>query len=171
MTEPRRDVVCDAGPLIHLDELGCLELLADFPVVWVPEAVRDEVKVHRPSALARSTPVLRVEPVPPPSEPAVRTLIRSLALDRGEQAALTLAAGLSHPIFLTDDSAARLAAKTLGLRAHGTLGILLRSIRRGQRSRRQVVDDLRSLPRRSTLFVRRGLLEEIIRDVEHPESG
>jgi hypothetical protein len=26
-------VVCDAGPLIHLHELGCLELLADFPAV------------------------------------------------------------------------------------------------------------------------------------------
>jgi hypothetical protein len=25
-----RTVVCDAGPLIHLDELGCLGLLADF---------------------------------------------------------------------------------------------------------------------------------------------
>ena len=23
-------VVCDAGPLIHLDELGCLGLLSDF---------------------------------------------------------------------------------------------------------------------------------------------
>jgi hypothetical protein len=23
-------VVCDAGPLIHLDELSCLDLLADF---------------------------------------------------------------------------------------------------------------------------------------------
>jgi len=28
-------VVCDAGPLIHLDEVGCVELLADFPQVLV----------------------------------------------------------------------------------------------------------------------------------------
>jgi hypothetical protein len=32
-------VVCDAGPLIHLDELGCLGLLVDFPVVMVPAEV------------------------------------------------------------------------------------------------------------------------------------
>ena len=32
-------VVCDAGPLIHLHELGCMDLLADFAAVLVPETV------------------------------------------------------------------------------------------------------------------------------------
>jgi hypothetical protein len=35
--------VCDAGPLIHLDQLDCLELLEDFRNVLVPEAVFEEV--------------------------------------------------------------------------------------------------------------------------------
>lgn len=48
-----RVVVCDAGPLIHLDELDCLDLLGDFPEVLVPEAVWREVLKHRPSALER----------------------------------------------------------------------------------------------------------------------
>ena len=30
-------VVCDAGPLIHLDDLACLALLADFRDVLVPK--------------------------------------------------------------------------------------------------------------------------------------
>jgi hypothetical protein len=29
-------VVCDAGPLIHLDELDCLDLLADFSRIVIP---------------------------------------------------------------------------------------------------------------------------------------
>jgi len=29
-TSPAPEVVCDAGPLIHLDELDCLDLLTDF---------------------------------------------------------------------------------------------------------------------------------------------
>lgn len=35
--EPRtiRVVVADAGPFIHLDELGCLDLLADFKEVLI----------------------------------------------------------------------------------------------------------------------------------------
>ncbi len=44
-------VVCDAGPLIHLDEVGALDLLTDFADVLVPEAVWQEVKHHRPAAL------------------------------------------------------------------------------------------------------------------------
>ena len=35
--------VCDAGPLIHLDELDSLDLLADFRV-WVPNAAWQEVE-------------------------------------------------------------------------------------------------------------------------------
>jgi hypothetical protein len=36
-------VIADAGPIIHLDELGCLDLLADFGSIIVPEAVWLEV--------------------------------------------------------------------------------------------------------------------------------
>ena len=50
MTERKTSlVVCDAGPLIHLDEVGCLDLLADFSEVLVPDAVRREVQRHRPA--------------------------------------------------------------------------------------------------------------------------
>jgi hypothetical protein len=34
-----RTVAADAGPLIHLDELGCLDLLADLGAVVVLDAV------------------------------------------------------------------------------------------------------------------------------------
>jgi predicted nucleic acid-binding protein len=39
-------VVCDAGPLIHLDEVDSLDLLADFAEVLVPDAVWREVEQH-----------------------------------------------------------------------------------------------------------------------------
>ena len=56
-------VVCDAGPLIHLDELDCLDLLGDYPEVLVPEAVWHEVLKHRPLVLEKKTLVLvRVAP-------------------------------------------------------------------------------------------------------------
>ena len=45
-------VVCDAGPLIHLDEMGCSDLLSDFAEILIPEAVLLEVQRHRPGALA-----------------------------------------------------------------------------------------------------------------------
>ena len=33
-------VICDAGPVIHLDELGCLSLLRDFVEIQIPDESR-----------------------------------------------------------------------------------------------------------------------------------
>jgi hypothetical protein len=47
-------VVCDGGPLIHLDELDALDLLDDIPTVLVPDAVWIEVERHRPDLFTRT---------------------------------------------------------------------------------------------------------------------
>ncbi|MCB0195173.1 MAG: hypothetical protein KDJ65_24710 [Anaerolineae bacterium] len=65
-------------------------------------------------------------------------------------------------IFLTDDAAARLAATTLGYRVHGTIGILLRAIRRQQRTQTEILKLLQELPQRSSLHLRADLLQRII---------
>lgn len=166
MTEAGADVVCDAGPIIHLDELGCLDLLADFPLVLVPEEVWREVESHRPGALEQGQSLLDVAAAPRPSDPALCSLVEALALDRGEQAALSLARQRGASLLLTDDSAARLAARALAIRVHGTIGVLTRAIRREQRTRERVLELLKDLPALSTLHIRQSLLEEIIRNVE-----
>ncbi len=159
-------VVCDAGPLIHLDEVECVELLADFPQVLVPLAVWDEVAKHRPAALTHSavrfhrvtaTEVLSTE---------FDVLSRLLGLHRGEQEALQVAQ--THPgcLVLTDDTAARMAVRNLALAAHRTIGVLLRAIRRKQKSKDEVIGLLRSIPTATTLHIRLTLLEEIIQEVE-----
>lgn len=163
-TEPvLSGVVCDAGPVIHLDELGCLDLLADLVPIWLPEAVWAEVERHRPGALV--APFERVQP-PAASPPELEAVLRGLSLHEGERQALRLMATDGTLSLLTDDAAARLAAKALGRRVHGTLGILLRSVRRRQRSPEAVLAVLRALPRRSSLHIKPSLLEEILRDAQ-----
>ena len=156
-------VVCDAGPLIHLDELGCLELLADFSQILVPDAVWREVDRHRPGTLLSSS--VSFSPVATTTDVA-QSLIetaRLFALHSGELQALQVALQRRADMLLTDDTAARLAAKQLALPVHGTLGILLRSIRRGQRTALQVQEVLRTLPSVSTLHVKQSLLDEILK--------
>lgn len=34
------EVILDSGPIIHLDELDCLQLLADFKTLLIPQAVK-----------------------------------------------------------------------------------------------------------------------------------
>jgi predicted nucleic acid-binding protein len=159
------EVVCDAGPLIHLDELGCLDLLADFQTVFVPEQVWQEVEFHRASALRRSGLELQQVAVVLSENDPLQALVRLFALDLGEQAALSLM--MSHPnaILLTDDAAARLTAEILGYQVHGSIGILVRAIRRRQRTGDEVLSILRGLPLQSSLHIRPALLEEIIAQV------
>ena len=81
-------VICDAGPLIHLDELGCLNLLRDFAEVRVPHAVWQEVQRHRPRALRRRTvPLLHIS-CSTEASPELIALTQAFLLDAGELEAL-----------------------------------------------------------------------------------
>ena len=161
------EIVCDAGPIIHLDELGCLELLTDFGSILVPEGVWQEVTRHRPSALDPDIIQLVRTNISLPQDTKLTTLIRAFALDAGEQEALALMVQRPTAILLTDDAAARLVADQLGMRVHGTIGIVLRAIRREQRTLAQVLALLRELPQRSTLYIHPNLLKQIIEQVQH----
>jgi len=64
-------------------------------------------------------------------------------------------------MFLTDDAAARLVAIQMGFNVHGTIGILIRSIRQGWKSPNEVLDILKIIPYKTTLYIRHSLLQEI----------
>ncbi len=161
-----RVVVCDAGPIIHLDEVGCLELLADFSEVLVPDAVWDEVEHHRPTALTSPVVMLSRTSSGSALTSELQATSRLFALHAGELQALQLAAEKKADLLLTDDTAARLAARNLSIPVHGTIGILLRSIRRRQRPISEVIELLRLLPTMSTLHFKQSLLDEILRGLE-----
>jgi predicted nucleic acid-binding protein len=165
----RQIVVTDAGPLIHLHEIACLSLLSDFARVLVPDTVWNEVSKHRLGALsANECELFRLKPAEGPSA-ELRKIARLYSLHRGEIEALNIA--LQEPVdfLLTDDAAARLAASQLGLAVHGTIGILLRAIREGLRTRDDILAVLNSLPTASTLHLKRSLLDEVISAVERRE--
>src|ERR1051325_4312998 len=144
--------VVDAGPIIHLDELSCLDLMSDFSRWATAPEVLQEVVCHRPRLRRKHLPtswsLISAREHRP--SPQLNSLIESLGLHAGERAALTLCERLGVNLLLTDDSAARLAGESLGLRVHGTVGILVRSIRRELRTRDQVLSLLQELPARST---------------------
>lgn len=159
-------VVCDASPIIHLDELGCLDLLTDFVPLLVPRPVWGEVTRHRAQLADADMPGMRIVDVPGAASAKLSALSDSLALHAGERAALTLLERAGGRLLLCDDGAARLAAESLGLEVHGTIGVIVRSIRRQMRTREQVVTILRELPQRSTLHLSSQLLKTVIAQVE-----
>ncbi len=157
---PFRTIILDAGPIIHLDELGCLPLLSDFDELLVPPAVWEEVEHHRPAALTGTgIPFTKSHAVA--VQDYVFALRDAFNLDRGETEAISLC--FAHPLalLLTDDAAVRLAVAASGMRAHGTIGILVRAIRRKQLTPAKAIEHLESIPQKSTLFIKRSLLKQI----------
>ena len=154
-------VVCDAGPAIHLDELGCLDLLKDFQEVLLSNTVWEEINRYRPSALNKPDLPFVQRPGKTPSSEPLLTLCKIFSLDAGEIEALALMEQRPQAMFLTDDAAARLVAIQMGFNVHGTIGILVRSIRRGQMSSKEVLDIFKDMPLKSTLYIRHSLLQEI----------
>jgi predicted nucleic acid-binding protein len=165
MEKTKAVVVADAGPIIHLDELNSLELLADFGKVIVPETVWHEVQHHRPQALLH-TKVNLIRHRAGHFSLQVNALTPFYTLHAGEQEALHLCLEFKNSLLLTDDTAARLAAKNLSVIAHGTLGILVRAIRQQTRSKSEVLELLRTIPTQTSLHIRASFLAEVISDVE-----
>ena len=155
-------VVVDAGPLIHLHELDCLDLLADLSPLIAPDPVWVEVRRHRPHMERESIRGFEIVSANWTSSPQLAVLADTLDLAVGETSALALAERYGLRTFLTDDAAARLAGESLGLRVHGTIGILVRCIRKGLRPREEVVDILKAIRQRSTLHIACDLLAEVI---------
>ncbi len=156
-----------AGPLIHLDELGCLDLMRDFAEVQVPEVVCQEVQRNRPSALRRrSVKLTRMRFSPQPTRELLE-LSQVFLLNAGELEALKLMQENPAGILLTDDAAARFDAHRLQYEVHGTIGVVLRALRRQQRTKRQILNLLRSLPQRSTLFIEARFLNSVIEQVKN----
>jgi len=71
----------------------------------------------------------------------------------------------SQALFLTDDASARMVAEQMGFKVHGTIGIIIRSIRRGQTEVEEVLDILQKIPSKSTLYMKASLLDEIIQKI------
>jgi uncharacterized protein len=122
-------VVLDSGPVIHLSWIGHLRLLpAMFNELLMPPAVRGEVLRSRSdtrgleeirSMLAQG--VLRVQQPSPPRHPA---LSLPPSLGPGETEAIHLAEQVVADLFISDDTAARTAARRRGLTVTGTIGLL-----------------------------------------------
>jgi predicted nucleic acid-binding protein len=114
-------VVSDAGPLIHLDEMDCLSAL-NFSEILVPETVWQEVLKHRPQVFQYAG--INLQRCGINELPTRITAIAPLfGLHRGELEALSLCLQAPNALLLTDDGAARLAADSLNITTHGTIGL------------------------------------------------
>ncbi len=158
--------IADAGPLIHLDELGVLDLLSGFSEVMVPSVVAAEASRHRLGWQQRAPAVTRIVEPDPERVERVRSRSDEERLDPGEVAALALWQEHQEAVLLCDDLAARRRAAAMGCEVAGTLGILLWAARTSTLDEERTRALLASIPTRSTLHLTPALLDAALRSLE-----
>lgn len=121
-----RIVVADAGPIIHLSEVGAIDLIISLGEVIVPTAVALECRKHIPLKSWES--YVSVKQLDSSQSINAEMLCKVAGLHKGEAEAIVLAELLPHTIFITDDAAARFYAASLEIEVRGTLGIVLAAV-------------------------------------------
>jgi predicted nucleic acid-binding protein len=160
--------VADAGPLIHLAEIGSLPFLRIFDIVHVPDAVWYESVAPRRVVEGDLDGLGNVRRHTLPRE-EVERVTQEFGLQRlqaGELESLTLCRQIGVPLLLTDDLAVREAAKRCGLTPVGSLGIVVRAHRLGHTSRSEAEGGIRALYDVSSQFVTRALVDLAIAELD-----
>lgn len=153
-----RVCVLDAGPLIHLDQLGVVYLIGELGTVFCPEEVAAEAETHRPGVMQRcssvsimKTPKFEVSQIP-----------LGAILQKGELAALAWAQTFGAELFVSDDTDAREAAKIMKIAVTGTLGVFQFVVREGIIDAVDACALMELIPAQSTLHVHPMLLKSAI---------
>jgi len=160
-----KTIVCDTGPLLHLKEIGMLDLLEKAGKVIIPKAIHVELLQIDPSWMEEKPSWISVGELPSGGDSKVNRLFTSGLLDMGEAEAILLAQHLKADWFLTDDASARTFANVIGLEVHGTLGVVLWAAAVGSLTyddAKKAIDGLL----RSSLWISRSILEKAFKALD-----
>ena len=160
-------VVSDTSPLSCLASIQRLDLLAEqFGRVYVPPAVKIEAMRHpNPGASDSLDEGFDKGWIVEDSTTELLPLILFLkrTLDQGESEAISLAVNRHAEILLIDEREGREAARGLGVRLTGTLGILMRAKLDG--SLNSLGETLEKLRKNYAFSLAPGLVERALHQV------
>jgi len=119
--------VFDAGPFIHLNEIDELDLIRLFSKIFTTKEILEECREIE--KILRKFSNIIEENLNFKSKDFAKYLAEEYKLDLGEATGLALCRQKSIKFFFTDDLEAREIANVLGFNAHGTIAIILRSLK------------------------------------------
>ena len=153
--------VADAGPLIHLHEIGCVPFLRVFGAlliadsVWAEATQQDRVPPDEILSLGN----VERRTVEPNAVVRITRVCGHEDLHPADYECLCLCRDTGTDLLLTDDLALRQAAQCLGLKPVGSLGVVVRAHREGLVSLADAEADLLALHAASSLFVTPAIVD------------
>jgi len=141
-----RVIVCDTGPLPHLNEANALHLLKPAGKILIPPSVFLELKHNAPHWKIPNWMLKGA------NRQAINW-VRSGIVDSGEAESIGLALQMKRHWFLTDDAEARQFAETLGMEVHGSVGVLLWAVSVGYVENRRMANKLLDGLANSSLWI------------------
>ncbi|MGB8217058.1 MAG: DUF3368 domain-containing protein [Candidatus Methanoperedens sp.] len=162
-------VVSDASPLLLLAKIGKLDLLKElYQEIVIPLQVRNEVVENNDKASSLILSGIENGWIKQKDEeisPEIKSLGEKLGLHKGETAALSVAKRLDIKEILADDKLARIAARILGLKAIGCLGVMMKAYENGIVTRSDAIDSIQKLVK-AGLWVSPEVLTEVFKSLE-----
>lgn len=156
-------VVSNTYPIWNLASIRRLDLLREqWHEVLIPAEVLSELRMEsgypETDRIRAALDAQWIRMTPLTSSDLKRSLMREL--DEGEAAAIALALECRLSNIIIDEADGRAAAKALGLRPTGVLGILLRAKREGRIP--SVAHEMRQLRDHSGFFIAESLFQYIL---------
>jgi predicted nucleic acid-binding protein len=162
-------VVSDASPLLLLAKIGKLDLLKElYQEIIIPLQVRNDVVGNKDKASSLILSGIEngwIKQKDGEISTEIKSLGEKLGLHKGETAALSVAKRLDIKEILADDKLARIAARILGLRAIGCLGIMMKAYENGIVTRSEAIDSIQKLVK-AGLWVSPEVLTEVFKSME-----
>lgn len=168
-SESLKATVVDAGPLIHLSEIGCVQHLRIFKTIHIPDAVWSETIEQARFWNLDISALGNIQRHTLPDE-QIAQFIRNNGLEKlhaGEVECLYVCKETGVSVLLTDDLAVREAAKRMSLRPVGSLGIVVKACRAGDISLADAEGYITDLYDVSSLFVTRAIVEIAIEQLRN----
>lgn len=162
-------VVSDASPLILLSRVGRLNLLKElYTEVVIPLQVRDEVMKHDDQASFQIIAEIEkgwIKLVEAEISLEINNIGEKLGLHKGEMFALSIAVNQNFREFLADDKLARIAARILGLRAIGCIGIVMKAYETNVITKTDAIDLIQKLVK-AGLWISPEVLAEVFSSIK-----
>ena len=155
--------VSDTGPIIHLNEINLIYSFDIFSELIIPEEVERELKSNKIPIFKK----IKILKLSPDLKDKIKILTNQENLDLGESFAIVLAMQEKTDYFLTDDLDARNVAIKYNIEVHGTIGIILRAFKDKIIDKKTTIEKVNELYSKSSLFITRDLIQQIIKAVEY----